>query len=95
MDYGTYETVGEQKMKYFAAILIAMMITSAAGAQEMRFYNDAQGRPQGSATRFGDMTFYNDAQGRPVGSATQFGNQTFYNDSMGRPMGSATDFGGE
>lgn len=82
-------------MKYLFAIAILASLATPAAATEMRFFNDAQGRPQGSATRFGDMTFYNDAQGRPVGSSTQFGDTTYYNDAMGRPTGSATDFGGE
>ncbi len=77
------------------AIAALTILAMPAGATETRFFNDAQGRPQGSATQFGDMTFYNDAQGRPMGSSTRFGNSTYYNDSVGRPMGSSTDFGGD
>ncbi len=80
--------------KLFAIAALATLAKPAV-ATEMRFFNDAQGRQQGSATQFGDMTFYNDAQGRPVGSSTRFGNSTYYNDSAGRPMGSSTEFGGD
>lgn len=82
-------------MKYLYAIALVLALTGSAAATEMRFYNDAYGRPTGSAMRFGNMTFYDDAYGRPVGSAMQFGNQTFYSDAYGRPEGSAMDFGGE
>lgn len=75
----------------FTACLIAGV--SQAEATEMRFYNDATGRPAGSSMRFGDTTFYNDAYGRPLGSAQRFGDQTYYNDAYGRPAGSSMEFG--
>lgn len=76
-------------------IAILAMLAAPAGATEMRFYEDAYGRPTGSSMRFGDITFYDDAHGRPVGSSMQFGDQTFYNDSHGRPAGSSMTFGGD
>jgi YD repeat-containing protein len=76
-------------------IVIFAALTTPAGATEMRFYSDSQGRSAGSSTTFGDMTFYNDAQGRPVGSSTRFGDTTFFNDSMGRPTGSSQSFSGD
>ncbi len=80
--------------KLFAFAAFAVLITPA-GANELRYYNDAQGRPAGSSMTFGDMTFYNDANGAPAGSAQRFGNTTYYNDAQGRPAGSRMDFGGD
>lgn len=74
-------------------IIFALVFSGPAIAQEVRFFNDAYGRPIGSADRFGDITFYDDAYGRPVGSSTRFGNQTFYNDAYGNPAGSSVTFG--
>lgn len=82
-------------MKRLLAIAAITAMTAQAGATEMRFYEDAYGRPTGSSMKFGDMTFYDDAYGRPVGSSMKFGNQTFYDDAHGRPMGSSMTFGGD
>ena len=82
-------------MNKLFAIAVLVNLAAPASATEMRFYEDAYGRPTGSSTTFGDTTFYDDAHGRPVGSSQRFGNQTFYNDSHGRPTGSSMEFGGD
>ena len=74
---------------YRAAFVALCLLTATTAHAQTTYFYDGQGRPAGSANRFGNRTQYYDGQGRPSGSSNNFGNQTNYYDAQGRPAGNS------
>jgi hypothetical protein len=69
-------------------VVITIILTTLAPAQEQQTFRDATGRSVGTATRSGNQTTFRDASGRTTGTATtDSGGTTIFRDSRGRTTG--------
>lgn len=83
------------KMNVLIGLLFTFAITSItdAGADDNRYYYDANGNNIASSMSAGKNTFYYDSQGQDIGSSQPAGNTTYYYDDKGNIVGSSMSNG--